>query len=339
VTDIPPRYPAGCRTPAIDGSFRLVYEPDPKRPNHWFVNDHCLVRDSDGRVHYFGIENPYPTTEAALAWTGSLLEDGKKPFIHVLHGLMHGHLYNPHTHFGIGHAVADNIMGPWIRKPPALDGRARNHHYGSPFVVKHEGRYWMFLPEGPSGDDSSTGICVSEDLGSWRPMPDGTAWNRKEVFGASGHRDPCIIRLADGRFAQFFAGALATEPKSRQTVNVAVSRDLKHWEAHPPCLETCIPKAPFSGVLESPFVLEHGGMFYLFVCFAHRRYYETLVYVSDDPMHFEPENPITTLFTHAPELIEIDGRVFISSCGIEDPQCLNRSGLWVAPLQWFEARS
>ncbi|NOX52956.1 MAG: hypothetical protein GXP27_00660 [Planctomycetes bacterium] len=57
--------------------------------------------------------------------------------------------------------------------------------------------------------------------------------------------------------------------------------------------------------------------------------------VSDTPYKFLPENTVTTLFTHAPELIEIDGQTYISSCGFEDPQILNRSGLWIAKLRWL----
>jgi hypothetical protein len=55
------------RVPVVDGDFKLVYEPEPARPNSWMVNDHCLIRDMDGNVHFFGIENPYPSTRQALA--------------------------------------------------------------------------------------------------------------------------------------------------------------------------------------------------------------------------------------------------------------------------------
>ncbi|NQT19865.1 MAG: hypothetical protein HQ592_09170, partial [Planctomycetes bacterium] len=79
----------------------------------------------------------------------------------------------------------------------------------------------------------------------------------------------------------------------------------------------------------------HGGLYYLFVGFSHRHYYETFVVVSADPRRFLPEHKITTLFTHAPEFIEIDGVTYMSSCGIEDPQVLNRSGLWMSRIRWL----
>jgi hypothetical protein len=34
-------------------------------------------------------------------------------------------------------------------------------------------------------------------------------------------------------------------------------------------------------------------------------------------------------------LIELDGTVYMSSCGIEDPQALNYYGLWICQLKWL----
>ena len=65
IDDVRREFP-GVRIPVIDGGLKLVYEPDPDRPNSWMVNDHCLIRDEQGALHFFGIENPYPTTTQAL---------------------------------------------------------------------------------------------------------------------------------------------------------------------------------------------------------------------------------------------------------------------------------
>ena len=102
-----------------------------------------------------------------------------------------------------------------------------------------------------------------------------------------------------------------------------------------PCYSTRVSEVDF-GIFESPFVYKKDGLYYLFVCFAHQRYYQTFVVVSDNPYHFRPEDVITTLFTHAGELIEIGGVTYMSSCGIEDPQLMNFTGLWIAKLKWME---
>ena len=114
------------------------------------------------------------------------------------------------------------------------------------------------------------------------------------------------------------------------------SRDLSTWRNEHPCYLEELADAPsWFGIFESQFVHRKEDLYYLFVCLAHRHYYETFVVVSDDPYRFLPENKITTLFTHAHELIEIDGETYMSSCGIEDPQILNRSGLWICKLGWL----
>jgi len=321
------RYFPELRIPAVGGEFKLVYEPDAARPNSWMVNDHCLIRDMDGNVHFFGIENPFPSTRQALEWMADALIPSDRPFISTLHQLMHGHLYRTGTHFRVGHAVAKSVWGPWQRCPAALDGGEERHGHGSPFVVRHENQYWMFEPS------AGTGIYTSPDLVNWTAVKGGTLWSDSSVFGPGGHRDPCIVRMDDGTYVQYFA---ANDAQGRNTIGLASSTHLHNWRAEQPCYIEHVPGAPFSGIFESPFVLRHGALYYLFAGFSHRHYYETFVVVSADPRRFLPEHKVTTLFTHAPEFIDIDGETYMSSCGIEDPQCLNHSELWMSRIRWLQ---
>jgi hypothetical protein len=277
----------------------------------------------------FAIENPFPTWAEVCEWSPDRLKPSDAPLLPAVHNVLHGGLYcGRPTHYRIGHAVADNIWGPWQRLPAALDGRAEKRGHGSPFVVRHEGKYWLF------GPTSGSGIYTSSDLMNWEEVLEGTKW-----FGEGGagfapcHRDPCLLRLDDGTYFQYYAGS---DPRNRNVVHVATSRDLIHWQGREPCYVHELPgvSAGF-GAFESPFVCRRGRLFYLFVGFSHRHYYESFVAVSDDPYHFRQEHIITTVFSHAPEIIEINGESFLSSCGIEDPQLFNRSGLWLARLAWL----
>ncbi|MHC4759151.1 MAG: hypothetical protein ACYTE8_10885, partial [Planctomycetota bacterium] len=56
------RYP-GLKIPVVDGEFKLVYAPDPKNPKGWFINDHCLYLDGEGKIHFVGIENKFASTQ------------------------------------------------------------------------------------------------------------------------------------------------------------------------------------------------------------------------------------------------------------------------------------
>ncbi|NOY82855.1 MAG: hypothetical protein GXP31_17800 [Kiritimatiellaeota bacterium] len=312
--------------PVIDGAMRLVYEPDPSRPNTWAVNDHCLIQDRAGRIHFFGTENLFATTAQALAWLSDMLAPSERPFIQTLHKLIHGHLYRPGIHMRIGHAVAEDIWGPWKRLPAAFDGRDIGHAYACPFVVPDGEQYRIF----GGGLD---GNHVSPDLYSWVRADEETVWEDPSGLNFRNMRDPCILKLEDGPHLMCFAG---TDARGRHTVGLASSADLRKWRREGPCyVEELSPDAPASfGIFESPFLLKRGELFYLFVGFSHRHYYETFVVVSRNPRRFLPQHKVTTVFSHAPELIEIGGETYMSSCGIEDPQCLNRSGLWMCKLRW-----
>jgi beta-fructofuranosidase len=86
-------------------------------------------------------------------------------------------------------------------------------------------------------------------------------------------------------------------------------------------------------------LIRYNNTFYLFVCGWDGNWDQketqgayqhiTYVYQSDDPLHFTPENLITTLDAHAPEVFQDeDGNWFISSA--EWPH----RGISIAPLSW-----
>ncbi|NOX52955.1 MAG: hypothetical protein GXP27_00655 [Planctomycetes bacterium] len=205
--------------PVIDGEFRLVYQVDTEFPQKWGINDHCLFRDPDGRIHFFGIVRPFPKTAEAAEIVQREMKAAERPFMETLRLIKGRYLYGGIRAYGyIGHAVAEDIFGTWRRCKPALDSRPERRQYGAPFVVSYKRRYWMILP-------SATGLAVSDDLDHWQEHPTETPW---KALG-KGHRDPCILRLDDGTFLQYYA---ANDPRGNQwqSVHLARSRDLLKWE-------------------------------------------------------------------------------------------------------------
>jgi len=151
--------------PWIAGSFRHVLappsmpQPESGKPaSQWYINDHCMLIDSFGRIHWFGINNPYP-------------EDGN--------------LYGPGSHRHIGHAVAECPWGPWIALEDAFSlppGTTEN--VGACFVVPYGSEYRMIY-----GYNTGFYFARSDDLNVWQRYPlRFWIWARTREIHVSGNR-------------------------------------------------------------------------------------------------------------------------------------------------------
>lgn len=185
--------------PWISGTFQHVLNPpgmtaDLKK--QWYINDHCIYIDSAGRLHWFGITNPYPKDR---------------------------NYYGPGTHRHIGHAVAEHPFGPWQARPHALflPGDAKEN-IGACFVVRGTNEYLMIY-----GFNQGFHFARSTDLETWQRDT-----GRATLKLGSGTRDPCLLRLDDGTYLLY--GAAGHE--GRSAVVLASSPDLAHWTQEPPAL-------------------------------------------------------------------------------------------------------
>ena len=93
----------------------------------------------------------------------------------------------------------------------------------------------------------------------------------------------------------------------------------------------------FATLIESPAIYHRKGIWYLLFTYAHRRYTETIVVVSDNPDHFDYENNVlTTLFGHAAKIFSYKGKEYISSCGPEDRNYYKYQSVTLAELGWTD---
>lgn len=266
-----------------------------ERYSDWQVNDHAIIKGPDGRWHAFGITHP------AVA--------GGEPNPHEAEWLLF------HAAAPVGTLKQHCVAARWLDQPkilPPAERRKEIREIHSPFIVLHDGQYWMFYGYSPIRYATST------DLWSWQP--------RGELFRQEGGaRDPSVLQH-DGVFYLSYT--------SRQSIMVRTSRDLLHW-GEPVTAFSLAPGE--TGGPESPTLLALHGGFYLIWCrwdaklsaagfsYQHRSF----VYHSDNPLDFTRRDPVAELPGHAPELFQDEaGDWWISSA--EWPF----RGVSIAPLKW-----
>ncbi|MDD5705599.1 MAG: hypothetical protein PHR35_06715 [Kiritimatiellae bacterium] len=294
--------------PYIRGAFRHVLHPPGMRaaqaagnPAQWYINDHCFLTH-EGKIHWYGIVNPYPNDR---------------------------HFYAPGTHRHVGHASAADPFGPWTEHPHAFAYPAgTTDSVGACFVVEQKDEFIMLCGANILGDGLN--VATSRDLHAW-------SWDRSvaPIHPVHGTRDPCVIADPNGGYLLYVTGG----ESGIGQIYLASGRDPRHWTWEEPALVTDETVGP--GCLESPFVHERNGVYYLFVNFSHRQYEETIVFASGNPRHFDWRSPLCTLFTHAAEIFSWKGKDYISHCGIEDQHWRDTGapyGLWLAELAWLPAR-
>lgn len=289
------------------GVFELVYDPSVGESERWYINDHTIFRDRDGTWHLIGITHAEP--------------------------------FFPKDEKHLAHATAPSLHGPWTKQPYALSTEpdSGESHLWAPHVIEHDDRYWMFVcAGGPSETEYRIHLATSEDAASWTRHPD----NPLVVDGYEA-RDPMILRVED-RWVMYYTATSAPNGGDH-IVAATFSDDLVHWEGRT-TVYTDAMSGTMAGPTESPFVVERGGRYHLFIGpdwhglvdsyeqtgrYDMRCYRRTRVLASDDPLHFDIDDQVGTIDAHAAEVIvDEDGNDWVSHCG------WGQGGVFLAPLHF-----
>ena len=229
--------------------------------------------------------------------------------------------YGPGSHRHAGHASAEHPYGPWREHPDALClPETSESNIGACFVAQDGDQYLMVY-----GYNTGLSVACSPNLLEWTPVE-----RRDRILLGRGTRDPCIVQLGPDRYVLYVAAGHG----DCGAVCCASSTNLLDWTQEVPALVSDVPGD--WGPLESPFVFERRGLYYLSVNYSHHQYEETLVFASRDPLRFEWEEPLCTIFGHACEVFDWRGTTYISHCGIEDRHWEQDSGLYLAELGWAQ---
>lgn len=280
--------------PRISGNWSLLFAPS---RHGRYVNDHSILRGPDGRWHLFGI-----TSHAEKEFS-----EQERYFVH---------------------AATPSLDQPMIELGKVCDNGVRAW---APAVIEHDARYYMFY--GPS----PTRFATSDELGHWM---ENTIFFHNAPLDAA-HRDHFVLKVSENRWLMYATGI----HRRLGVISVFESSDLVNWVFLRYALTT--PESPLQppwGATESPFVLHQAGLFYLSMTYTDcspENYHDTVVFVSEDPTDFGSypggdagEKFCTRLLAHAPEIVESDGRMFITTCGWLGWGAPIEGAVAIAALEW-----
>jgi len=303
--DVRRTIPAGALRDQVtlvrSGTFKRIYDPSVGESAPWYINDHCIVRDHKGLWHMFGIthaEPLHPTDERHLA-----------------------------------HATATRLtQSPWEKQPFALSadyGNWGEQHLWAPCIIRHNGLYFMYVCVGDHDHSRyKIHLLTSVDLWTWKRHPENPV-----IADGFDARDPFVLKHGDEWILYYTA---TSNPEGgNHIVACQTSRDLVHWN-HRRTVFLDDEVGTAGGSTESPFVLNRGSYYYLFICNNDRRggYDSTDVFRSADPFRWNFDQLVGTIQAHAPEIVrDEDGRWYVTHCG------WGRGGLHLAPLHWYDNES
>lgn len=279
--------------PFTAGEFVRIYDPSVGEHEPWYINDHCFIKGRDGKWHLFGITRQEPASPAD--------EDN------------------------FAHAVSDTLNSTtgWVKQPFALttDPAAGEAHLWAPYVIEHEGLYYMYYcAGGRTSQEYQLKLATSEDLFNWKRHPANPM-----VIDGFDARDPFILRLED-KWIMYYT-ATSDPKKGNHVVCTVESNDLIRW-ANKKVVFVDPSIGTWGGPTESPFVVRRGDYYYLSIG-PRDGYRGTCVYRSRDPFHWTIEQEVGRIDSHAAEVIrDVDGTWYVSHCG------WGQGGVFLAPLTW-----
>lgn len=264
--------------------------------NGSYVNDHTIVMGPDGKWHLFGI----------TSFEGT-----------------------PNFERYFVHGVGESMDAPFEEVGRSID---RGTLAWAPGIIKKDDNYYMFY--GPS----PTSLAVSFDMYEW--FGTKVNLNNEPLMGA--HRDHFVLQISENEYLMYVVGVY----NKKGCVSCFSSSDLINWDFVTYALTSGdeAPLKPAWGAMESPFVVKKDGLFYLFITYTDcedENYNDTLVFCSEDPRHFgeyngegEGTRPVTKLFGHAPEIIKVGEKYYITTCGWKDSPTPHKGAVSVAELKW-----
>jgi beta-fructofuranosidase len=187
-------------------------------------------------------------------------------------------------------------------------------------VIDVDGVYHMFYCGGSEDLTAyEINLATSTDLYHWTRRPEGPLF--RDGYEA---RDPFVIRIAD-QWVMYYCGT--SEPEGgHHVVLYRTSADLQNWSDRKITF-TARRQGTGGGTTESPFLVQHGGRWYLFIGPrpGQEYYVGTDVFVSDDPFNFSIDDRVGQIASHALKVVTDGSKQYVSHAG------WGQGGVWLGP--------
>lgn len=284
-----------------EGEYQHIYDQSIGESEPWYINDHCFIQDQSGTWHLFGISNTASPIEP-------LHED---QFIHA--------------------TATELTQSPWQKHPFALQTNTTvgESQLWAPHIFFKDGIYHMFYCAGSqfSSLEYRMHLATSTDLFHWTRHDANPLFT--DFYDA---RDPMILQYGDQYIMYYTANS--ERNNGNYIVAYRTSPDLINWSPRKTAF-THSSSGNSGGPTESPFVVPYDGQFYLFIgpeylnTSSDENYRRTAIYRSSNPFHWDRDDRITSVRSHAAEIIyDMKNNWYVSHCG------WFYDGVYVAPLEW-----
>jgi hypothetical protein len=268
------------------------------------INDHTVIRDGYGRWHLIALSGKEWVLPYAIP---SLIDIFSGSFEHAI-------------------SQETSLLAPMSAQPMIVPRQMGERWLWAPHAVEHNGTIYVFYADSSSFLNQGSNIKVLKGYFDGYGGFNEIAGSRRLLWSGTVDRDPMVLYLEDaGLFVLYYctSGAIAYR----------FSDDLESW-SEPGYALTGAGKDP-----ESPFVVEHDSVYYLFVTDTGDGdrtgdgWNEVLVYASANPFNFGDaySDYIATIHGHATEVVNDNGSYYITSV---NPTPGPDAAVRITPLEW-----